>query len=111
MSANWTQEYLDYELEHERIAKKELNDAIQLISTIDIMINVENVRKKLLEKYPFYTQIYVAKNAGISPVTYWNYLNGISDNIRWKTIQNIVHTLHCDFSDILKPADTEDEQD
>lgn len=107
MDKKWTQTELDKELELSRIAEKELNDAIQPFSVMDVMKNIENERKKLMKKNPRYTQRYFANMVGIGRTTYQYYINGDSDNISLKAIMNIVQALHIDFSDILKPTDTE----
>lgn len=104
MSNNRTTDYLNQELKKERIAEKEINNIIQSSSIIKIMNNVEDKRQELYKKSSLYTQEYVAKKAGISLVTYWNYKTGRSNGTKWITIENLAHVLKCDVLDIIKPS-------
>lgn len=111
MSANWTQEELNRELELERIAEKELDNATQLVTTVDVMINVEKMRKELHKKNPDYTKKYVAEKACITYQTYSNYQNDKRGVMRIDTLQNLANVLNCRVLDIFHPAVEEDEQD
>ena len=107
MRNKWTEEKLNMALKQDRVADKEINDATQFVSEQEVMRNIERVRKKKKKKYSKYTQIYLAGKAGISRAAYMSYLRGDSDNLRLKTLMNIVHELQCDIADVVKRGDAE----
>ena len=90
MRNKWTEEKLNMALKQDRVADKEINDATQFVSVQEVMRNIERVRKSRQKKYSKYTQIYLAGKAGISRAAYMSYLRGDSDNLRLKTLMNIV---------------------
>ena len=107
MRNKWTEEKLNMALKQDRVADKEINDATQSVSVQEVMRNIERVRKSRQKKYPKYTQVYLAGKAGISRATYMSYLCGYSDNLKLKTLMNIVHELQCDIADVVKRGDAE----
>lgn len=108
MRNKWTEEKLNMALKQDRVAEKEINDATQSVSVQEVMRNIERMRKSRQKKYPKYTQIYLAGKAGISRATYMSFLSGYSDNLRLKTLMNIVDELQCDITDVIKRGDTEE---
>lgn len=103
MKPNWTQEDLDRDLKLGSIAERELNDATQKNPITEVMENIEGLRKERRKTSPGFTQKHLAENAGISLATYKNYLSGLSDGIRFKTVLNMMHILQCSYGDIVKP--------
>ena len=74
----YTQAELDRELKRDMIVDREMDDTPDYYRM-----------KKLAEK------------AGIGLSTYKDYLTGISDSIKLKTVINITHVLQCKLSDLI----------
>lgn len=102
MRTKWTKEELECELKRERMADKEIDDTIQSIPITDIMRNIERLRKTRRKEIPMYTQEYLARKSGISRGTYQNYLHGEKDNLKVKTLLQMVDVLRCDIADVVK---------
>ena len=74
----YTQAELDRELKRDMIVDREMDD------TPD-----------------YYRMEKLAEKAGIGLSTYKDYLTGISDSIKLKTVINITHVLQCKLSDLI----------
>jgi len=85
-----------------KIAHNETMDLLLPFSTMDVIQNVEKIRKK---SNPYYTQKELAENSGIAISTYKTYLNGMSNNLSLKTVQHFARLLNVDLSVILKRYD------
>ena len=89
----YTQAELDRELKRDMIVDREMDDTPDYYRMENIMNKIENMRRKRK-----YSQKKLAEKAGIGLSTYKDYLTGISDSIKLKTVINITHVLECKLS-------------
>ncbi|MGY3663005.1 MAG: helix-turn-helix domain-containing protein [Roseburia sp. 1XD42-69] len=92
----YTQAELDRELKRDMIVDREMDDTPDYYRMENIMNKIENMRRKRK-----YSQKKLAEKAGIGLSTYKDYLTGISDSIKLKTVINITHVLQCKLSDLI----------
>ena len=95
-SKEYTQAELDRELKRDMIVDREMDDTPDYHRMENIMNKIENMRRKRK-----YSQKKLAEKAGIGLSTYKDYLTGISDSIKLKTVINITHVLQCKLSDLI----------
>jgi len=94
----WTPEELQQSLKNDKIVDHEMRDTENYCRIGTIMKKIEDKRKK---DFPELTQGKLAEKAGIGLSTYKDYLSGISDNIKLKTLINIANALQCKLSDLI----------
>lgn len=70
-----------------------------------IIKDLEERRKERREKYPAYTQEYVAEQAGISLSTYKGYINDRGYCIDLITVKQIADILGCRLSEVIEKAE------
>lgn len=92
---------LERELKRDVIVDREINDTSDYCWMAALMDKIECIRQERLNVSREYTQNKLAKDAGIGLSTYKDYLSGISDNIKLKTVINIAHVLQCKLSDLI----------
>lgn len=93
---------LEYELNQERIAGRELNESTKDKNIIELMKFIEKNRKEKKKSCSKYTQAYITENAGIKRKTYISYVQGYSDDITVKALRNIMKVLNIKTCDISK---------
>ena len=98
---NYTKKELNEALRHDRIVERELDNTTYYSRLETAMENVERLRKERQKKFPFYTQEYLAKKAGISRSTYQDYRSVSSHNIKAITLLKMADTLECDIFDLI----------
>lgn len=96
-----TQAELEQELKRDVIVDRETNAQQDYRRIEAVMAKIERIRKERQKVSNEYTQKKLAKKAGIGLATYKDYLSGLSDNIKLKTVLNIAHVLRCKPSDLL----------
>lgn len=91
-----TQAELERELKRDVIADRELDDTQDYLWMEAFMKKIEIMRQE--HKY---SQKELAKKAGIGLSTYKDYLSGLSDNIKLKTVIKIAHAFQYQLSDLI----------
>lgn len=100
-SSKKAQAEIDRELKRDVIADRQINNTTDYCWITALMNKIERMRQERLNISSIYTQKMLAKNAGIGLSTYKDYLSGLSDNIKLKTVINIAHVLRCKPSDLI----------
>lgn len=91
-----TQAELERELMRDVIVDREIDDTMDYLWMAVFMKKIERMRKERE-----YSQKELAKKAGIGLSTYKDYLSGLSDNIKLKTVIKIAHAFRCKLSDLI----------
>lgn len=98
---NMAQAERERELKRDVVVDREMGDAEDNRQIMALMDNIERIRKERQNISNEYTQKKLAEKAGIGLSTYRDYLSGLSDNIKLKTVINITHVLQCRLSDLM----------
>lgn len=98
---NMAQAERERELKRDVVVDREMGDTEDNRQIMALMDNIERIRKERQNVSNEYTQKKLAEKAGIGLSTYRDYLSGLSDNIKLKTVINITHVLQCRLSDLM----------